>query len=67
MNVRKNDKKVIAAAAAAAGLPTTGFFVEVDHGILLVNHPDSMKWSAETRAAVKAAVEEAAGMKASVT
>lgn len=67
MAVRKNDKHVIEIAAAAAGLPTTGFSVEVDHGMVLVNHPDSMKWSSETRAAIKAAVERETGMKASIT
>lgn len=65
--VRKNSKEVIAAAAAAAGTSTAGFVVEVEHGCVLVNHPDSAKWTSEKRAAVKLAVEQLTGMKASVT
>lgn len=65
--MRKNDKRVIEAAAAAAHLPTDAFFVEEDHGIVIVNHPESMKWPAETRRVIEAAVERLTGMKASVT
>ncbi len=54
-------------AASAAGLPTTGFFVEFDRGACFVNHPDSMRWSPETREAIKRAVEAFTGGQASVT
>jgi hypothetical protein len=67
MKPRRNDKRVIEAAAAAAHVPEDAFFVQVDHGIVFVNHPDSMKWPAETRHAIEAAVEQLTGMKASVT
>lgn len=66
MKPRKNDKRVIAAVAAAAGLPAAGFFVEVDHGFVMINHPESMKWP-EKWPAIKAAVERLTGMKASIT
>lgn len=64
--MRKNDKKVIEAAAAAAGLPAAGFFVEESHGVVLVNHPESMKWP-EKWPAIKSAVESLTGMKVSIT
>ena len=64
--MRKNDKKVIAAVAAAAGLPESGFFVELEGGFVLVNHPESMKWP-EKWAAIEAAVWRVTGKRASVT
>ena len=67
MRPRRNDKRVIQVAADAAGLPPARFFVEVEHDHVLVNHPESMKWPAETRAAIKAAVERFTGMRAAVT
>ena len=65
--MRKNDKAVIAVAAQAAGLPPSEFFVEESHGAIVVNHPDSMKWSREKRQAVEAAVKQATSMSAAVT
>ena len=64
--MRRNSKAVIAAVAAAAGLPTDGFSVEESEGIVLVNHPDSMTWP-EKWPAIRAAAERASGMKASIT
>jgi hypothetical protein len=63
----KNSAAVIDAAARAADVPVTGFLVEDSDGFIFVNHPDSMKWTAEKRAAVKSAVEKLPGRKASVT
>lgn len=65
--MRKNDIKVVTAVAEAAGLPTNGFLVEEQDGIVLVNHPDSMTWTPEVRAKVKAAAERTTGGPASVT
>ncbi len=64
---RKNDKRIIAAAAAAAGLPVDAFFVEIEFGAVTVNHPESMKWPAETRHEVERCVRELTGMSAHVT
>ena len=66
MSVRRNDRRVIEAAAAAAGLPPHSFFVEVQDGVVIVNHPDSMKWSREVTEAIRAAVREVTGMHAMV-
>ncbi len=65
--MRRNDSKVIKAVAEAAGLSPDRFFVEEDHGVVLINHPDSMKWSEDVQRAVEAAATRVTGMKASIT
>ncbi len=67
MKPRRNDKRVIETAAAAAGVPPTSFSVEVDHAFVVVNHPESMKWPSAKRRAIKVAVEQLTGMSATVT
>lgn len=59
---------VIQAMAAAAGIPAAAFTVELHEGEYILNHPDSQKWSAETRAAVLRAAKAAlpAGSSASL-
>ena len=65
--MRRNDSIVIKAVAEAAELPMDSFFVEEDHGIVLISHPDSMKWSRDVQKAVEAAATRVTGMKASIT
>jgi hypothetical protein len=65
--MRRNDSNVIKAVAEAAGLPMDFFFVEEDHGTVLINHPDSMKWPRDLQKAVEVAATRVTGMKASIT
>jgi hypothetical protein len=65
--MRRNDSRVIQAVAEAAGLSADAFNVEEDQGVVLVNHPDSMTWSKETRNAVKTAATRITGMQVSIT
>lgn len=64
---RKNDKRIIEVAAAAAELPSAAFFVEIDQGMVLVNHPESMRWTDRTRYEIERCVRELTGMTACVT
>lgn len=65
--MRKNGRRVTEAAAKAAGLSPDGFTVEEEHGWVLVNHPDSMKWPPEVCSAIKEAVKLVTGKDASIT
>lgn len=64
---RKNDKRIIEVAAAAAQLPSAAFFVAIDDGMVIVNHPESMKWPDRTRCEIERCVRELTGMTACVT
>lgn len=63
---RDVERAVQAAAERITGLPGREFGVEEDRGFVLVNHQLSMTWAAETRKALKEAVEKITGSRASV-
>lgn len=67
MNVRYDDYRVIQTAAEIANVPPTRFIVETQDGWILINHPDSMKWSSEVHEAIRDAVKKLTGMNAAVT
>ncbi|MBK8212354.1 MAG: hypothetical protein IPK71_01275 [Myxococcales bacterium] len=64
---RNNDRRIIAVAAKAAQLDPAGFFIEVEPDGIIVNHQESMKWPAATRAEVERQVKEFTGMNVWVT
>ena len=67
MMVRYDDYRVIQAAAHVVGVSPESFIVEMQDGWILVNHPDSMKWSSEDREAIAEVVKKLTGTNAAVT
>lgn len=65
--MRKNDRRVIQAAAVAAGVPPDAFTVEEQFGVVIVNHPDSMTWPSEVRSSIKDAVKRVTGKDVAIT
>lgn len=65
--MRKNDSKVREAVARVAGVSADSVFVDDDGDVILVNHQESMTWSAEKQDAVEAEVKRITGKRASVT
>ena len=67
MKVPRNDRRVIEAAAEAAGVPTTGFAVEEQAGVVIINHRDSTTWSKDVWTAITTAVKARTNKDATVT